>query len=67
MRKFDGESWSDDLRAGRRQFRLTRLPRFLVLHMRRFTRNNFFREKNPTIVNFPVRAAGQMCLVFETF
>ena len=26
-----------------------------VLHMRRFTKNNFFVEKNPTIVNFPVK------------
>lgn len=55
MRKFDNESWSDDIRAGRRRFRLTRLPQFLVLHMRRFTKNNFFVEKNPTIVNFPVK------------
>ena len=23
--------------------------------MRRFTKNNFFIEKNPTIVNFPVK------------
>ena len=23
--------------------------------MKRFTRNNFFVEKNPTIVNFPVK------------
>jgi len=27
----------------------------MVLHMRRFTKNNFFVEKNPTIVNFPVK------------
>lgn len=25
--------------AGRRRFRITRLPRFLVLHMRRFLKN----------------------------
>jgi hypothetical protein len=41
--------------AGRRRFRITRLPRFLVLHMRRFLKNQFFVEKNPTIVNFPVK------------
>ena len=35
--------------------RVTRLPRFLVLHMKRFQKNQFFREKNPTIVNFPVK------------
>jgi U4/U6.U5 tri-snRNP-associated protein 2 len=55
MKKFDGATWSDDIKAGRRRFRVTRLPRFLLLHMRRFTKNNFFVEKNPTIVNFPVK------------
>jgi U4/U6.U5 tri-snRNP-associated protein 2 len=38
MRKFDGEVVSDDIRAGRRRFRVTRLPRFLSLHMKRFTK-----------------------------
>mmetsp|Transcript_4482 Transcript_4482/g.9640 ORF Transcript_4482/g.9640 Transcript_4482/m.9640 type:complete len:537 (-) Transcript_4482:876-2486(-) len=55
MRKFDGVSVSDDIRAGRRRFKVTRLPRYLCLHMKRFTKNNFFMEKNPTIVNFPVK------------
>uniref|UniRef100_A0A7S0R5S7 Ubiquitinyl hydrolase 1 n=1 Tax=Chlamydomonas leiostraca TaxID=1034604 RepID=A0A7S0R5S7_9CHLO len=55
MRKFDGEYVTDDIRAGRRRFRVTRLPQFMCLHMKRFTKNNFFVEKNPTIVNFPVK------------
>mmetsp|Transcript_8659 Transcript_8659/g.14930 ORF Transcript_8659/g.14930 Transcript_8659/m.14930 type:complete len:501 (+) Transcript_8659:1-1503(+) len=55
MRKFDGETVTDDIRMGRRRFRITRLPQFLCLHMKRFTKNNFFKEKNPTIVNFPVK------------
>ena len=55
LRKFDGERLQDDIKAGRRRYRLTRLPAFLVLHVKRFTKNNFFLEKNPTIVNFPVR------------
>ncbi|KXZ51657.1 hypothetical protein GPECTOR_11g110 [Gonium pectorale] len=55
LRKFDGETLTDDIRAGRRRFRITRLPRYLALHYRRFTKNNFFREKNPTLVNFPVK------------
>jgi hypothetical protein len=28
--------------------------RYLILNIKRFTKNNFFTEKNPTIVNFPV-------------
>ena len=55
MRKFDGVTVNDDIRLGRRRMRVTRLPRCLCLHMKRFTKNNFFMEKNPTIVNFPVK------------
>lgn len=55
LRKFDGASVQEDVRAGRRCLRITRLPRYLVLHVKRFVRNQFFIEKNPTIVNFPVR------------
>lgn len=55
LRKFDGQRGADAPSVGVRRFRITRLPRFLVLHMKRFTKNQFFREKNPTIVNFPVK------------
>jgi U4/U6.U5 tri-snRNP-associated protein 2 len=55
LRKFDGGREHDDVKTGRRRYRLTRLPPYLVLHMKRFAKNNFFWEKNPTIVNFPVR------------
>lgn len=55
LAKFDGSTVSDDIKAGRRRFHLTRLPRFLSLHYRRFTKNNFFVEKNPTLVTFPVK------------
>jgi hypothetical protein len=27
--------------------------RYLILHLNRFTKNNFYVEKNPTIVTFP--------------
>lgn len=39
LRKFDGQTVSEDVRAGRRRFRITRLPRFLILHVRRFVKN----------------------------
>jgi U4/U6.U5 tri-snRNP-associated protein 2 len=38
MRKSDGNTVTNDIRAGRRRFRLTRLPRFMCLHMKRFTK-----------------------------
>ena len=55
LSKYDGRTVTDDARAGRRTLKITRLPRFLLLHVRRFARNAFFAEKNPTIVNFPVK------------
>ncbi|XP_027591052.2 U4/U6.U5 tri-snRNP-associated protein 2 [Pipra filicauda] len=37
-----------------KRFQLTRLPPYLIFCIKRFTKNNFFVEKNPTIVNFPI-------------
>uniref|UniRef100_H3DEI4 Ubiquitin carboxyl-terminal hydrolase 39 n=1 Tax=Tetraodon nigroviridis TaxID=99883 RepID=H3DEI4_TETNG len=37
-----------------KRFQLTKLPPYLVFCIKRFTKNNFFVEKNPTIVNFPI-------------
>lgn len=34
---------------------LWKLPKYLVLAVKRFSKNNFFIEKNPTIVTFPVK------------
>jgi len=38
-----------------KRFELTRLPPYLIFYIKRFTKNLFFTEKNPTIVNFPVK------------
>lgn len=37
-----------------KRFEVTSLPPFLILFIKRFTKNTFFIEKNPTIVNFPI-------------
>lgn len=57
LKKFDGETVTEVVRpcVARMRYRVTRLPKYLILHMRRFTKNNFFVEKNPTLVNFPVK------------
>lgn len=55
LTKFDGMTIQDDVRLGRRKMRLLSLPRFLAISVKRFLRNQFFMEKNPTIVNFPAR------------
>jgi len=31
------------------------MPNFFVIHIRRFSKNSFFKEKNQTIVNFPLK------------
>jgi hypothetical protein len=51
LKKFDGEMVTEVVRPSiaRMRYRVTRLPKYLILHMRRFTKNNFFVEKNPTL------------------
>lgn len=57
LKKFDGETVTEVVRPriARMRYRVTRLPQYVILHMQRFTKNNFFVEKNPTLVNFPVK------------
>ncbi|XP_028399832.1 U4/U6.U5 tri-snRNP-associated protein 2-like [Dendronephthya gigantea] len=38
-----------------KKFQLTKLPPYLIIVVKRFTKNIFFVEKNPTVVNFPVK------------
>ncbi|KAJ6749458.1 hypothetical protein OIU85_000131 [Salix viminalis] len=57
LKKFDGETVTEVVRprVARMKYRVIRLPQYLILHMQRFKKNNFFIEKNPTLVNFPVK------------
>lgn len=59
MKKFDGISFSEAINksgvAQRKRYRLLELPPYLILHLARFKTNNYSREKNPTIVTFPVK------------
>jgi len=43
------------------------LPPILILHIKRFTTNNFIEEKNPTIVNFPVKGVDMSSYVDPSF
>ena len=43
-----------------KRFELTRLPPYLILCIKRFTKNTFFVEKNPTIVNFPIKVVTSL-------
>jgi len=59
LKKFDGTTFCDAVsRSGvaqRKRYRLRRLPDYLILHLTRFKTNKYSREKNPTIVAFPVK------------
>lgn len=59
LKKFDGITFLDAVsqsgHAQRKRYRLLQLPNYLILHLARFKTNRYNREKNPTIVMFPVR------------
>ncbi|CAE1313444.1 USP39 [Acanthosepion pharaonis] len=38
-----------------KRFKITKLPPYIILYVKRFTKNYFVFEKNPTIVNFPIK------------
>ncbi|KAF8167450.1 hypothetical protein B0H34DRAFT_645304 [Crassisporium funariophilum] len=54
LAKYDGKTAQES--AGHlRRFKCQHLPPYIILHFKRFTKNAFVEEKNPTIVNFPLR------------
>eukprot|EP01117_Protostelium_nocturnum_P008417 TRINITY_DN3008_c0_g1_i1.p1 TRINITY_DN3008_c0_g1~~TRINITY_DN3008_c0_g1_i1.p1 ORF type:complete len:557 (+),score=203.13 TRINITY_DN3008_c0_g1_i1:108-1673(+) len=56
LEKFDGKTVKHFPATGeRKRFRLIDLPQYLVCHIKRFTKNNFFVEKNPTIITCPLK------------
>lgn len=56
LKKFDGNTVTHIATTGEmRTFRISTLPPYLVLHVKRFTKNNWFTEKNPTIVTSPLK------------
>ncbi|KAN0060465.1 Ubiquitin carboxyl-terminal hydrolase 10 [Thecaphora frezii] len=54
LAKYNGVSFQE-ANAMIRRFKITKLPPFIILHFRRFTKNRFVEERNPTIVNFPIK------------
>ncbi|KAI9748054.1 MAG: hypothetical protein M1815_003636 [Lichina confinis] len=56
LSKYDGIRSQEHLNHRRRYRLLHPLPPYLVFHIKRFSRNKFVTERNPTIVTFPVRS-----------
>lgn len=57
MAKFDGKT-KHEFRAYKesaiKRYEILKLPRYLILYYKRFTKNTFFLEKNTHIVDFPI-------------
>jgi U4/U6.U5 tri-snRNP-associated protein 2 len=56
LKKYSGVNLQSCVKTGRRYYRLSLLPRFLIIAIHRFKKNAFFLEKNQTIVNFPEKS-----------
>ena len=64
LKKFNGQTFSEEvLQLGadkgtavttKKKYEIKSLPKYLFLKIERFSENNFFKEKNCTIVNFPL-------------
>ncbi|KAF2435148.1 U4/U6.U5 tri-snRNP-associated protein-like protein [Tothia fuscella] len=56
LSKYDGVH-AQELNNKRRRYRLLHpLPPYLLFHVKRFSKNKFVSERNPTIVTFPTRS-----------
>src|SRR5690606_26279029 len=60
LSKFDGETVTTvPLKSGeeveKRTYMIKELPQYLIMHFKRFSENLYFKEKNPTIINFPIK------------
>ena len=58
LNKFDGileKEYTTYKDSQLKKFKLIKLPKYLILYIKRFTKNTFFVEKNPTIVNFQIK------------
>jgi U4/U6.U5 tri-snRNP-associated protein 2 len=56
LSKYDGVHAQERLNYRRRYRLLHPLPPYLIFHVKRFSKNKFVSERNPTIVTFPTRS-----------
>jgi U4/U6.U5 tri-snRNP-associated protein 2 len=56
FKKYDGNTFTDDpIKGIKRRYHLVKLPVNLILYFKRFEKNQYFVEKNNTIINFPIK------------
>ena len=70
LQKFDGQTWTDQIGVNshtRKKYIIRKLPEYLILHLVRFTKNNFSNlEKNRSVITFPVKNLSMKDYVFPT-
>lgn len=55
LKKFDGKTFVEEKGTTvRKRMKLKKLPKYLIFHIKRFSKNQFFNEKNHTIINIPL-------------
>ncbi|KMZ90528.1 Ubiquitin carboxyl-terminal hydrolase, putative [Plasmodium vivax] len=68
LTKFDGETESFlNEKSEPSTLIISKLPKYLVFTIKRFSRNNFFVEKNGTIVNFVIKNLDMKDYVHEDY
>lgn len=70
LKKFDGTTSTDQVSTThmiRKQYKITKLPKYLIFQLKRFNMNNFTLEKNPTIVTFPVKNFEMKDYLFSNY
>ncbi|KAF9574643.1 hypothetical protein EC968_005873 [Mortierella alpina] len=65
LAKYDGRTFQESV-TDLKRFQITRLPNYIILHIKRFSKNNFVEEKNPTIVTFPIKNLSMADFVSDT-
>ncbi|RKP08528.1 hypothetical protein THASP1DRAFT_34646 [Thamnocephalis sphaerospora] len=53
LQKYNGVT-EQEVKGYAKCYLISRLPDYIVLHVRRFARNNWTAEKNHTVVNYPI-------------
>ncbi|KAF4749172.1 hypothetical protein FOZ62_000678 [Perkinsus olseni] len=66
--KFNGETVVEDLLHRQlRKYSIKRLPPYLIFVTKRFKKNNFTVEKNPTLVRFPLKGLDMKDWIHPTW
>ena len=68
LKKFDGKTERNLDNGKILRYSITKLPKYLILNIKRFHQNGLILEKNPTIVCFPVKRLDfKQCIYLKKF